>query len=105
MVSFARSSWLRLAVALATISSAVAEECLTRKRFELTITWDKWAPDGVERDMVLVNGKFPAPTLEIDQGDHVEVLIHNKMPYNTTVHFHGMANPAAAWHGMAGGTE
>lgn len=60
------------------------------RKFELTLTWEKHAPDGFERDMILVNGQFPGPLLEMNQGDDVEVLVHNKMPHNTTVHFHGM---------------
>lgn len=59
-------------------------------KFELTLTWEKNAPDGFERDMILVNGQFPGPLLEMNQGDDIEVLVHNKMPHNTTVHFHGM---------------
>ncbi|MBE3042709.1 multicopper oxidase domain-containing protein [Candidatus Bathyarchaeota archaeon] len=59
------------------------------RKFELTLTWEKHAPDGFERDMIIVNGEFPAPLLEINQGDDVEVLVHNKMPFNTTVHYHG----------------
>lgn len=60
------------------------------RKFELTLTWEKHAPDGFERNMILINGQFPGPLMEINQGDDVEVLVHNKMPLNTTVHFHGM---------------
>ena len=65
------------------------------RKFELTLTWEKHAPDGVERDMILINGQFPGPLMELNQGDHVEVLVHNKMPYNTTVHYHGMLRACA----------
>ncbi len=57
--------------------------------FSLTLTWEKHAPDGFEREMVLVNGQFPGPLLEINQGDSVEVKVQNNLPFNTTVHFHG----------------
>lgn len=57
--------------------------------FTLTLTWATGAPDGVERKMIFVNDKFPAPTLFINQGDNVEVEVVNKMPEDTTVHFHG----------------
>lgn len=60
------------------------------RRFELTITWGKNSPDGVEREMFLVNGQYPGPLLELDEGDEVEVTVHNQMERNTTIHFHGM---------------
>lgn len=91
MVALARSGWLRLAFGLSTLSTVIADKvCYGRKQFELTLTVGKWAPDGVEREMILVNGAFPAPTIEVNQGDYVDVIVHNKMAHNTTVHFHGM---------------
>ena len=91
MVALARGGWLQLALGLTTLSTVLADKvCYGRKKFELTLTWEKWAPDGVERDMILVNGAFPAPHIELNQGDYVDVVVHNKMPHNTTVHFHGM---------------
>lgn len=71
----------------------------TPKTFDLTLTWEEHAPDGRAREMILVNGQFPAPTLEIDQGDEVEVVVHNKLPYNSTVHFHGTEpeKPSVSW--------
>ncbi|KAK3358827.1 Cupredoxin [Lasiosphaeria hispida] len=67
------------------------------RKFELTITWEVFAPDGFPREMALINGGFPGPTLDINQGDDVEVLIHNKMPYNTTMHFHGIEQYLTPW--------
>jgi FtsP/CotA-like multicopper oxidase with cupredoxin domain len=39
--------------------------------------------------MFLVNGQSPGPVIEVNQDDWVVVRVHNKSPYNTTVHFHG----------------
>lgn len=58
-------------------------------RFELTLTWEEWAPAGIPREMILSNGQLPAPTLELRQGDNVEFLVNNQLPFSTTVHFHG----------------
>lgn len=60
------------------------------KQFTLNLTWENFSPDGVMRKMILTNGQFPGPTLFIDQGDQVEVTVNNFMPFNTTVHFHGI---------------
>lgn len=106
MVALARGSWLKLALGLTTLSSAVFATKDCDKTFEFTLTVGKWAPDGVERDMVLVNGAFPGPTIEVNQGDKVDVVIHNKMVANTTVHFHGIDMHATPWNdGVPGVTQ
>jgi FtsP/CotA-like multicopper oxidase with cupredoxin domain len=88
------------------IAERTVPDCTGKKLFELVLTWEPRAPDGVERNIILVNGQFPAPTLEIDQGDNVEVIVHNKMPYNTTVHFHGIEQLGTNWaDGVPGVTQ
>ena len=59
------------------------------RKFDLTLTWEKHAPNGVSRDMVLINGKFPGPQLEVNEDDEVWITVNNEMPSNTTMHFHG----------------
>ncbi|KAJ2983712.1 hypothetical protein NQ176_g509 [Zarea fungicola] len=59
------------------------------REFELVITWERYAPLGISRKMLLVNGQTPGPELLIDQDDEVVVHVVNKSPFNTTVHFHG----------------
>lgn len=58
--------------------------------FEITLTWATVAPDGVPRKAILSNGQLPGPPLYMDQGDEVEFLVHNQLPFATAVHFHGM---------------
>ena len=41
--------------------------------FPIKLTWEKGAPDGFERDMIFMNGQFPGPTLNLEEGDNVEV--------------------------------
>jgi FtsP/CotA-like multicopper oxidase with cupredoxin domain len=59
------------------------------KEFDFVVTYEPHAPDGFSRDMFLVNGQSPGPVIEVNQDDWVVVRVHNKSPYNTTVHFHG----------------
>ncbi|KAK1145038.1 hypothetical protein N8T08_004753 [Aspergillus melleus] len=66
-------------------------------RFEVVLTWEDWAPAGISRKMILTNGQFPAPTLDLRQGDDVEFLVINKLPTATTVHFHGIEQSATPW--------
>jgi hypothetical protein len=58
--------------------------------FEITLTWETAAPDGFERKVILTNGQLPGPPLYVDQGDDIEFSVLNLMPFETTVHFHGM---------------
>ncbi|KNG91191.1 putative extracellular dihydrogeodin oxidase/laccase [Aspergillus nomiae NRRL 13137] len=49
------------------------------------------APDGVRRAMMLVNGQYPGPTIEVDWGDTVKVHVQNRLENNgTSIHFHGV---------------
>jgi FtsP/CotA-like multicopper oxidase with cupredoxin domain len=57
-------------------------------KHEMTLTWEVGAPNGQAREMVKMNGQFPGPSLIWDEDDDIEVQIH--MPFNTSVHWHGM---------------
>ena len=74
--------------------------------FEINLTWEVRAPDGQSRYVILSNGQFPGPQLNMKYGDEVEVshslqprlhradcsqfVVHNNLPFDSTVHFHGI---------------
>lgn len=39
------------------------------------------------------NGRTPGPTIEVTEGDRVRILVENKLPEHTTVHWHGVFLP------------
>ena len=39
------------------------------------------------------NGSVPGPTIEVNEGDRVRIILHNKLPEATTVHWHGLEVP------------
>lgn len=39
------------------------------------------------------NGSVPGPTIEVNEGDRVRVILHNKLPEATTIHWHGLEVP------------
>jgi len=39
------------------------------------------------------NGSVPGPTIEINEGDRVRIILHNKLPEPTTIHWHGLEVP------------
>lgn len=59
-------------------------------RQDWALTWVAGAPNGQERDVIKINGQFPGPPLICDEDDDIEVTVHNHMPFNTSVHWHGM---------------
>ena len=59
------------------------------KKFNFELTFGDIAQDGVTREMILINGASPGPTIEVAEGDQVEVIVKNSAPENTTIHFHG----------------
>ncbi|KAJ5119843.1 multicopper oxidase [Penicillium atrosanguineum] len=75
------------------VCSAVAKDV----SFTINLTWDYGAPDGFSRKMILINGTSPGPALLIDQGDNVKFLVHNNLPSNTTIHFHGITQLKTPW--------
>lgn len=83
-------------------------------KHELTLTWEVGAPNGQARELIKMNGQFPGPAYVWDEDDDIEVrlikiptgnapgsrrliqglpaqvTVHNRMPFNTSVHWHGL---------------
>ncbi|KAI1636111.1 multicopper oxidase [Biscogniauxia mediterranea] len=87
-------------------SSALPPFTNNTRHFDLTLTWEKGAPDGYERDMFKINGQFPGPLLEMNEGDDVVILVRNESPYNTSIHYHGIEMLGTPWSdGVPGVTQ
>ena len=64
------------------------------KRYELTAAPVKWETEpGTFKQAWAYNGMVPGPTLKPELGDRVEIVLTNKLPEPTTIHFHGMTVP------------
>ncbi|GFZ52063.1 hypothetical protein JCM24511_09835 [Saitozyma sp. JCM 24511] len=48
------------------------------------------APDGYERTLYAVNGQFPGPLIEANEGDTVVVHVTNNLAMGQSIHWHGM---------------
>ncbi|KHN93909.1 Cupredoxin [Metarhizium album ARSEF 1941] len=59
-------------------------------RETLRITWEEGAPNGQQRELIYINGRFPGPNLVWDEDDDVEVTVINDMTQSVTVHWHGL---------------
>ncbi|GLA31646.1 hypothetical protein AnigIFM63604_002414 [Aspergillus niger] len=74
--------------------------------YNLTLTWEELEVAGITRKAVLINGQFPGPPLRLKQGDNVEVVVTNNMPFSTTIHFHGIRQQGTPWSdGVPGLTQ
>jgi FtsP/CotA-like multicopper oxidase with cupredoxin domain len=83
----------------ATIKDSVPTTNVTRT-YDWTISRSTLSPDGVLRDVILVNNQFPGPVLEANWGDWIEVTVRNNIsnPYEgTSVHWHGMLQRGSQW--------
>jgi FtsP/CotA-like multicopper oxidase with cupredoxin domain len=66
------------------------------KQFELTTAVTKWQVSADKTvDAMTYNGTVPGPTIHVQPGDHVRVILHNKLPESTSIHFHGLTTPNA----------
>ncbi|CAL4989948.1 unnamed protein product [Urochloa decumbens] len=50
-----------------------------------------------QRSIMTVNGQFPGPTVEINEGDSLIVRVTNRGRYNVTVHWHGVRQMRTGW--------
>lgn len=50
---------------------------------------------GLWMDTYGYNGDMPGPSIEINQGDRVRIIVHNKLPEATSMHWHGLEVPIA----------
>jgi manganese oxidase len=64
------------------------------KVFHLTAELANWevSPGNTVRAWTF-NGTVPGPEIKINVGDHVRIVVDNKLPMSTGVHFHGIEVP------------
>src|SRR5262249_33415986 len=61
------------------------------KQFDLTAQVVQWEiSPGKKVEAWTYNGTVPGPTLQVDDGDTVEIVLHNQLPESTSIHFHGL---------------
>jgi FtsP/CotA-like multicopper oxidase with cupredoxin domain len=64
------------------------------KEFDLTTKVVQWEIEaGKKVEAWTYNGTVPGPTIKVNPGDKVKVVVHNELPESTAVHFHGIQVP------------
>ncbi|PSN70011.1 hypothetical protein BS50DRAFT_608676 [Corynespora cassiicola Philippines] len=69
----------------------------TAREYHWTISEHELNPDGVFRPMMLINGMFPGPLIECNEGDEVVVHVHNQASNATSIHWHGLFQNGTNW--------
>ncbi len=66
------------------------------KVFDVTASVVKWEVEpGKFVDAWTYNGTVPGPTIKVNSGDKVQVVLKNQLPESTSIHFHGLITPNA----------
>lgn len=76
------------------------------RRYDFTVSRGTLSPDGVLRDVILVNNQYPGPTIEANFGDVVEIRVVNNITNpeeGTALHWHGMLQRGMPWEDGAPG--
>jgi len=60
------------------------------REYKWTITDIVGNPDGVFRPMLSINGQFPGPLIECNEGDRLIIDVENRSVNSTAIHFHGI---------------
>ncbi|OAA53343.1 ferro-O2-oxidoreductase [Cordyceps fumosorosea ARSEF 2679] len=81
----------------------------TTLRMSWSVTRELRKPDGVEKQVYLINGQFPGPIIEARPSDELEINVFNHVENDTegiSVHWHGLVmNGANAMDGVVGVTQ
>lgn len=68
--------------------------------YDFTIKRGVSAPDGYQKDVLLINDQFPGPIIEANWGDMVQVTVHNDIigpEEGTALHWHGLLQTENPW--------
>jgi manganese oxidase len=64
--------------------------------FDLTAKITDWEVEpGKTVKAWTYNGTVPGPTIKVQPGDHVHLVLDNQLPQSTAIHLHGIATPNA----------
>ncbi|WP_270089834.1 multicopper oxidase family protein [Sphingobacterium sp. SYP-B4668] len=82
-------------VFLTFISSLLLQELAAQqvKRYDLYVRDTLVNYAGKHKRAIAVNGQIPMPTLEFTEGDTAEIVVHNELKENTSLHWHGIFLP------------
>ncbi|KAK9463898.1 Cupredoxin [Lipomyces oligophaga] len=75
----------------------------TVRTYNFVVSDIKGSPDGYERSMTVINGKYPGPLIEGNRGDRIIIHLSNQGSSPTSIHFHGLFMNGTNFMDGAGG--
>ena len=66
----------------------------TTRRLHLVIDYKTINITGRRVQAITVNDSLPGPTLRWQEGDTVDVTVHNRLPVMSAIHWHGLILPS-----------
>ncbi|WLD23056.1 multicopper oxidase domain-containing protein [Flavobacterium dauae] len=85
-----RKKLLTLMVLLMAMSTSFAQKIV---HYDLYVKDTIVNYAGKEKRAIAVNGQIPMPTLEFTEGDIAEIVVHNQLKEDTSLHWHGLFLP------------
>ncbi|KAE9991663.1 hypothetical protein EG327_011206 [Venturia inaequalis] len=68
------------------------------RHYDLSVGYAVIAPDGVQKNGLVVNGGFPGPLIEANWGEWIEITVTNNLPdEGTSLHWHGLLQEGTPW--------
>ncbi|BGP59358.1 hypothetical protein NBRC10512_005153 [Rhodotorula toruloides] len=77
--------------------AAMAKEPPTTRHYDFLLEERTGSPDGFDKPMLVVNGMYPGPTIEVNNDDRVVVNVTNAMSNASAVHWHGLFQRGTPW--------
>ncbi|KAI9381003.1 hypothetical protein POPTR_015G040400v4 [Populus trichocarpa] len=69
----------------------------TTRRFQFNVEWKQVTRLCTTKQLLMVNGQYPGPTIAVHEGDNVEINVKNQIAQNTTLHWHGVRQLRTGW--------
>lgn len=94
-------------LSLLTLGSLATLSLAKTVYYDWDITWVRAAPNGIERNVIGINGQWPCPPIEVDLGDEIVVQMYNDLGnQSTSLHWHGLfQNGTQEMDGASGITQ
>ncbi|KAK9124418.1 hypothetical protein Sjap_014020 [Stephania japonica] len=89
-------SWLRVVLVIVSCLFPLMVECRVR-HYHFNVVMKNTTRLCSTKPIVVVNGKFPGPTLYAREDDTVLVRVTNHVHYNVTIHWHGVKQIRTGW--------
>jgi len=86
-------------VSIKALQTLIMLICATTAFAQKVVKYDLYVRDtivnftGKQKRAISVNGQIPMPTLTFTEGDTAEIVVHNQLKENTSLHWHGIFLP------------